>query len=111
MRQRLACMLAAVGAVAVGGAARAVTALDIATQAGMPAPLPTQGESVVRDLNGDGLLDLVLSGHGQEWPLLRQQSPGKFVRVLPGTFAAGQDRHGCVVADFNLDQMPDIYCV
>ena len=109
--QRLVCPFAVAAWVVISGPAHAISAVDIAGAAGMPAPLPTQGESVVRDLNQDGLPDIVLSGHGQEWPLLWQRSPGRFTTVLPGTFAASQDRHGCVAADFNRDSALDIYCV
>ena len=31
--------------------------------------------------------------------------------VLPGSFAAGQDRHGCTTGDYNGDGNPDLYCV
>jgi hypothetical protein len=89
----------------------AATAVDIASQAGLPAPLPSNGESVVFDQDGDGDLDILLSGHGQEWPLLRQGPAGRFTLALAGIFAARQDRHGCTTADFNGDRLPDVYCV
>ena len=92
-------------------AAQAVTAVDLGTSAGLPARLPSIGESAILDYDGDGLQDIVFSAHGQEWPLLRQGPVGKFTRVLPGTFPAGQDRHGCATADFNADGRPDLYCV
>lgn len=92
-------------------AARAVTAVDLGTTAGLPARLPSIGESAVLDYNDDGLPDIVLSAHGQEWPLLRQGPVGKFTRVLPGSFPGGQDRHGCARADFDRDGRPDLYCV
>ena len=84
-------------------AARAVTAVDLGTSAGLPARLPSIGESAILDHNDDGLADILFSAHGQEWPLLRQGPAGKFSRILPGTFSSGQDRHGCATADFNRD--------
>jgi hypothetical protein len=89
-------------------AAQAVTAVDMAGEAGL---LPSNGESVVLDYDRDGDQDILLSGHGQEWPLLQQGPPGFFARVLPGSFAAGQDRHGCTTGDYNGDGNPDLYCV
>src|SRR6476660_9388416 len=76
-------------------AAQAVTAVDLGPSAGLPARLPSIGESAILDYDGDGLQDIVFSAHGQEWPLLRQGPVGKFTRVLPDTFPTGQDRHGC----------------
>jgi hypothetical protein len=111
MMQLLVGSLAAVTLTLAGGNAQAITAVDIAGQAGMPAPLPTMGESVVASLRGDNKVEIVLSGHGREWPLLQQGAPGKFSQILPGTFSAGQDRHGCSTADFDGDDRPDIYCV
>ncbi|MGD9507330.1 MAG: FG-GAP repeat domain-containing protein [Geminicoccaceae bacterium] len=91
--------------------AQAVTAVDLGKSAGLPARLPSIGESAILDHNDDGLPDILFSAHGQEWPLLRQGPVGRFSRILPGTFSAGQDRHGCATADFNRDGRPDLYCV
>ncbi|MGE3294109.1 MAG: FG-GAP repeat domain-containing protein [Geminicoccaceae bacterium] len=91
--------------------AQAATAVDLASEAGLPPPLPSNGESVVFDYDGDGDQDILLSGHGQEWPLLQQGPSGFFARALPGSFAAAQDRHGCTTGDYNRDGMPDLYCV
>ena len=91
--------------------AQAVSVVDLGTAAGLPAGKPSNGASAVLDYDDDGLLDIVFSTHGQEWPLLRQEPVGKFTPVLAGTFAARQDRHGCTSADFNGDERPDLYCV
>ncbi|MGD9510925.1 MAG: FG-GAP repeat domain-containing protein [Geminicoccaceae bacterium] len=92
-------------------AAHAVSVVDLGTAAGLPAGKPSNGASAVLDYDADGQPDIVLSAHGQEWPLLRQEPVGRFTAVLPGTFAARQDRHGCTSADFNQDGRPDLYCV
>src|SRR5688500_10064127 len=83
--------------------ALAVTAIDIGQEAGLPARLPSMGESPVFDQDSDGDVDILLSTHGGEWPLLRQGPAGRFTRALAGTFADGQDRHGCTVGDFSRD--------
>jgi len=109
--QRPLCSVTAIGLALVCGTAQAISTVDIAGQAGMPRPLPTMEEGLVFKQYGDGDFDLVLSGHGQEWPLLRQGPARKFAHVLAGTFSARQDRYGCTTADFNRDSLPDAYCV
>ncbi len=111
MRCRMALMAAMIFACTGVQTALAVTAVDLAAEAGFPSPQPSNGESVVFDYDGDGDQDILLSGHGQEWPLLQQGPSGFFARVLPGSFAAGQDRHGCTTGDYNGDSLPDLYCV
>jgi hypothetical protein len=88
--------------------AGAVTVVDVAGPSGFPTPTPSNGESVVLDYDADGDADILLNSHGQEWPLLSQGPAGKFTKVLPGTFATRQDRHGCATADFNGDGRPDV---
>lgn len=91
-------------------------ARDVAPGVGLSFPSRnTQGESAVADLNGDGKLDIVLSGHQVfDWPILRGGN-GTFSRVqaLPDR----GDRHGCVAADFGRvggtgrpDGLLDLYC-
>ena len=92
-------------------AAQSATVADLAGEVGLPAPLPSNGESVVFDYDGDGDHDILLSGHGQEWPLLQQGPSGLFARALPGSFATAQDRHGCTTGDYDADGRPDLYCV
>jgi len=86
-------------------------AIDVIAQTGFPPPRPSHGESVIFDYDGDNYKDILLSSHGQEWPLLRQGPPSLFSQVMSGTFAGGLDRHGCFTADFNNDGRPDLYCV
>lgn len=93
------------------GEGQALTAIDVGSSLGLPSGLPSHGESVVFKQHASDPISILLSAHGREWPLLRQDPVGHFRPVLAGTFASGKDRHSCTTADFNKDGNPDIYCV
>lgn len=96
-------------------------ARDVAISVGLVPPQgPNQqsyGKSPIFDYDGDGDLDVLLSTHLAEWPLMRNRGDGTFASALPGTFFPA-DRHSCVAADFGSiggtgrpDGRPDVYCV
>lgn len=96
-------------------------ARDVAAVAGLVYPQgvnqQSYGKSPIVDYDGDGDLDVLLSAHLAEWPLMSNRGNGTFARVLPRTFMPA-DRHSCVAADFGSiggtgrpDGRPDVYCV
>jgi FG-GAP-like repeat len=89
--------------------ARALTARDVASRAGIARTVHTAGENCVFDYNRDGIKDLFLSTHSDApWQLFRGTTTGTFVETNVGTFLR-RDRHGCATGDFNGDGRPDIY--
>ena len=86
----------------------ALAGKDVAEAAGVSTASQTHGENCVGDVDGDGVLDVVLSFHGDEWPLMKGRPDGTFERS-PGLALSPLDRHGCAVADFNGDGMVDIF--
>jgi FG-GAP-like repeat len=83
-------------------------ATDEAAQAGIAQTTVTHGENCIADINHDGIRDLLLSGHNEEWRLYLGRADGRFVQDHAVSFV-GRDRHGCAVADYNGDGRLDIY--
>jgi FG-GAP-like repeat len=104
-----ACVVIAAAAGCGGGGDSGSGARDVAEEAGIARTTATHGENCVFDYDGDGTMDLFLSNHEQApWQLFRGLSDGEFAETNQGTFPR-RDRHGCATADFNGDQLPDIY--
>lgn len=70
----------------------------------------------VADLNVDGWSDLVVSRHGWVAALMLTELQGDVPAGLVTSWRFHDDihqrvdRHGCVVADVDLDGLPDVYC-
>jgi len=86
----------------------AVTAEDVAAQAGLGITTLTHG-AVVADYNNDGLPDIFLSRDENPGNLYLNNGDGTFTQVDVGEFPH-RDRHGCSTADVNHDGLLDIFC-
>lgn len=91
------------------GNSESLTVQDMTAQAGIARVTnDNMGNSLALDYNNDGISDLLLSNHlVAPAELFRGQADGTFVKIQE--FATA-DRHYCASADFNQDNLPDIYC-
>jgi FG-GAP-like repeat len=71
---------------------------------------------VTRDLDDDGWTDLLIGHHGHQADLLMNmpvdgETTGlSIVATFYDTIHERRDRHGCAIADVNLDGLDDIFC-
>jgi hypothetical protein len=79
----------------------AVVFTDAADAAGLTYFGGTEGEPVVADLTGDGLVDLIPPIHGNYWSVMVNQGDGTFKPTSSIIPFEKRDRHGCVAANFN----------
>jgi hypothetical protein len=95
-------------AFSVPASAEAVEAYDAGAEAGILEASRTWG-AAVRDIDGDGWRDALISRHHDPARLYRNNGRSAFEEVHAGTFGVA-DRHGCAWADVNRDDLPDAFC-
>lgn len=99
---------------AAAGQAAAPAGRDIAEAAGLgTARVNTHGETSVRDLDGDGDRDIVLSNHGSapsELLELVNGGGGERFQLVEDIPFGKRDRHSCAWGNVNSDGRPDLYC-
>jgi hypothetical protein len=94
--------------------ASALTATDVARQAGVAVFAITEGRNPVFDFNRDGIPDVLMNLHMGNPSILKRGLPGG--GFVTATTFASDDRHGCVAADFGSpnhglpDGLPDLFC-
>ncbi len=86
----------------------AVTAQDRTSDAGLAMITRSYG-GVVADFDLDGYVDAFINRHVEDVPRLMLGSGTGSFSEASGAWM-WQDRHGCDVADVDLDGRPDLYC-
>lgn len=82
---------------------------DVTVAAGIARTAQTY-DAAVGDFDGDGRLDLYVGNHATGGVLLRNESDGRFVDVLPRSGIEAQgDQHGCGWGDYDNDGRLDLH--
>jgi hypothetical protein len=97
------------GVSAVPGAPRPLR--DVGPEAGLPTALASYSVRA-RDIDGDGLRDLLFVHHGGPTQLYTNTGDGFALRTtFVDTLHGEVDRHDCAWGDVDLDGRLDLYCV